>query len=331
MELLKLDDLNTVLEELYEARTKWYFVGLKLKVPVDTLDSIKTQSDDPNECLLQALKHWLKMVDPKPTWQALVDALRGRLVEEHQLANSIEEKYCLRNKTPVLLARVKDTLKVLQKDVKSSREKIKPVVQDVIDDFIRTSLQSGQSLESVQKQLRALHKEEFLIAEDMYRKAEKLAIEIHTQLTSEESSVAIISVPTTKASEPLFNKDTVYHAGICSLVVTTCNAGNYQSFFKKGDLVPGHTLQAVSISRSKQDRYLVAKQDDSVYYFAFQSQPKLLEWQQFMSFNGGNLYCIPIEEIALHIGFESTSKCTCILNLYQERVLHYLANFAGIV
>lgn len=291
---LKLDDLSTVLEELHEARTKWYCIGLKLKIPVDTLDSIKTQSDNPGECLLQALKHWLKTVDPKPTWQALVDALRSCLVEEHQLASSIEEKYHPRNKTPVLLVRVKDTLKVLQKDVKSSREKTKPVVQDVIDDFIRTSLQSGQSLEGVQKQLQALYKEEFLITEDIYRKAEELAIETHTQLSSEESTAAVVSVPTAKTSEPLFSKDTVYHAGICSLVVTTCDAGNYQSIFKKKDLVPGHSFRAVSVSRSKQDCYLVAKQGDSTYYFAFQSQPNLLEWQQFLSFDGGNKYGIHI-------------------------------------
>lgn len=288
---LKLDDLNTVLEELYEARTKWYFIGLKLKVPVDTLDSIKAQSDDPNECLLQVLKHWLKTVDPKPMWEALVDGLRGRLVEEHQLASSIEEKYCRRSKTPFLLTRVKDTLKVLQKDVESSEEKIK-VVQGVVDKFITDSFQSGQGLESVQRQLQILHKEELLITEDMFKKAEELAIETHTQLSSGDSSAAVMPGPSVKTSEPLFSKDTVYHAGICSLVVTTCDAGNYQSFFKKKHLVPGHSFRAVSISRSKQDCYLVAEQDYSTYYFAFQSQPNLLEWQQFSSFNEGNIYLL---------------------------------------
>ena len=286
---LSSDDLITVLEELHEARTKWYYIGLTLKVPASTLDGIEAQSNDPKRCLIRAVQHWLRTVDPKPTWQALADALRSCLVEEHQLASSIEEKYCRRSKTPVLLARVKDTLKVLQKDVESSREQSK-VVQGVVNKFITTSLQTGQSLESVQKQLQILHKDEFLIAEDTYKKAEELAIETHTQLSS-DSTAAVISVPTTKASEPLFNKDTVYHAGICSLAVTTCDAGNYQSIFKNQDLVPGHSFRAVSISRSKQDRYLVAEQDDSTYYFAFQSQPKLLEWQQFMSFNEGNTYC----------------------------------------
>ena len=156
-----------------------------------------------------------------------------------------------------------------------------------MDKFITTSLQSGQSLESVREQLQILHKDDFLITEDTYKKGEEVAIETHTQLSS-ESSAAVVSGPAAKASEPLFSKDTVHHAGICSLVVTTCDAGNYQSFFKKKDLVPGHSFKAVSISRSKQDRYLVARQGDSTYYFAFQSQPKLLEWQQFISFNEGN-------------------------------------------
>ena len=286
---LSSDDLITVLKELHEACTKWYYIGLTLKVPASTLDGIEAQSNDPKKCLLRAVQHWLRTVDPKPTWQALADALKSCLVEEHQLASNIEEKYCCRSKTPFLLTRVKDTLKVL-KDVESSEEKIK-VVQGVVDKFITDSLQSGQSLESVQEQLQILHKEELLITKDVYEKAEELAIETHTQLSSGDSSAPVIPGPTVKTNEPLFSKDTIYHAGICSLAVTTCDAGNYQSFFKKEDLVPGHSFQAVSISRSKQDRYLVAKQNDSTYYFAFQSQPKLLEWQQFMSFNGGNLYC----------------------------------------
>ena len=288
---LSPDGLITVLEELHEACTKWYYIGLTLKVPASTLDGIEAQSNDQKKCLLRVIQHWLKTVDPKPTWQALVDALRSRLVEEHPLASSIEEKYCPRTKTPVLLARVKDTLKVLQKDVESSREK-STVVQGVVDKFITTSLQSGQSLESVQEQLQILHKEELLISEDTYKKAKELAIETHTQLSSESSAAVVMSVQTAKASEPLFSKDTVYHAGICSLAVTTCDAGNYQSFFKKKDLVPGHSFRAVSISRSKEDRYLVARQGDATYYFAFQSQPNLLEWQQFFSFNEGNVHFV---------------------------------------
>ena len=288
---LSLDDLSTVLKELHEARTKWYYIGLELKVPVGTLESIEAQSNDPKKCLLEALKHWLKTVDLKPTWQALVDALRSCLVEENQLANRLEEMHCPKMKVLPLLERARNTLKAFQ-DVESSEEKTK-VVQNVTDKFVTTSLQSGQSLESVQMQLQKLHKEEFLITEGTFKKAQELAIKIHSQLPPVEFGAAVALMPVSKASQPLFSKDTVYHAGICSFAVSTCDAGNYQSFFKKKDLVPGHSFQAVSISRSKQDRYLVARQGDSTYYFAFQSEPHLLEWaKKFTSFNEGNIHCV---------------------------------------
>ena len=43
---LSLEDLSDVQEELYVARTKWYKVGLRLKVPVDILDCIRKEFDD---------------------------------------------------------------------------------------------------------------------------------------------------------------------------------------------------------------------------------------------------------------------------------------------
>ena len=90
---LNVDDLGTVLQEAYEARNKWYDIGLGLKVSVATLDGIKSQSDDPKDCLRETLKPWLKGTDPKPTWRALVEALKSCIVEEHQLAKRLEAKY----------------------------------------------------------------------------------------------------------------------------------------------------------------------------------------------------------------------------------------------
>ena len=287
---LSLDDLSIVRKELHEARTKWYDIGLELKVPVGTLDSIKAQSDDPKECLLEALKHWLKTVDPKPTWQVLVDALRSCVVEENQLANSLEEKHCPKSKTSPLLERARDTLKHVHNVTSGVKDDF---VQDILNEFVTTSLQSGKSLAKVQVQLQKLHKEDFLIKEGTFKKAQELAIETDEQLPPPESGATVALMPVSKASQPLFSKDTVYHAGICSFAVSTCDAGNYQSFFKKKDLVPGHSFQAVSISWSKQDRYLIARQGDSTYYFAFQSEPHLLEWaKKFTSFDEGNIHCV---------------------------------------
>ena len=89
----------------------------------------------------------------------------------------------------------------------------------------------------------------------------------------------------------LFSKDTVYHAGICSLAVNDvkeCDPGNYQKFFQKNPLIPGHDFQEVSISKSKKDRYLIARQGESTVYIAFQSEPCIQQWPKlFRSFSEG--------------------------------------------
>ena len=40
---LKVDNLGLVLEETYEARARWYNLGLVLRVSVSALDSIKAE------------------------------------------------------------------------------------------------------------------------------------------------------------------------------------------------------------------------------------------------------------------------------------------------
>jgi len=51
------DDLGDVYEESYEAHTKWYFISLWLKLPVNTLDGIKAQcGSELVECFCEMLK-----------------------------------------------------------------------------------------------------------------------------------------------------------------------------------------------------------------------------------------------------------------------------------
>ena len=92
---LSLDDLGDVKEELYKARTKWYDVGLKLKVLMGTLDSIRVQYYDPGDQLCEMLKPWLKgAAKSRPKWEVLVEVLRSPLIEEPNLADHLEGKYC---------------------------------------------------------------------------------------------------------------------------------------------------------------------------------------------------------------------------------------------
>ena len=72
-------------------RTKWKMIGLGLRLPHSDLEAM---SSSPQDCLERSMSKWLKRVDPPPTWQAIVDVLRSPLVNEHWLANYLEEKFC---------------------------------------------------------------------------------------------------------------------------------------------------------------------------------------------------------------------------------------------
>ena len=193
----------------------------------------------------------------------------------------------------VLLKLVRDCLN----PVKAFSTDVKHVVAtEALGQFAVDSVNFGRKLEYVHEQLLRLQKEEFpsCISDAICEKSYELAVQRHKEVVN--TSFAVSEQPQQPASEPLFCKDTIYHASICSRIVsdTTYDAGNYQKAFKNQDVVPGHSFTSVSMSRkkhdprSKQDRYLVAQKGESTYYFAFQSEPNLSEWGRlFHSFDEG--------------------------------------------
>ena len=93
---LSVNNLKVLFPALYPARTKWYDIGLLLDVPVDTLDTIKSENkDDLGACLREMLHYALKSWDPKLTWKRVVDALKNEVVGNMELADSLSSKYCL--------------------------------------------------------------------------------------------------------------------------------------------------------------------------------------------------------------------------------------------
>ena len=85
--------LSTVRNEIHDARTKWYDIGLELKVAESTLKSIESRYEDDKICLREVIAAWLRAGD-NATWESLVDALRTRVVDEPRLAADLEAKYC---------------------------------------------------------------------------------------------------------------------------------------------------------------------------------------------------------------------------------------------
>ena len=89
-----MEDLGEVIQATYEARAKWYHIGIQLKLPVGTLDAIRSDFPDSTDCLTRMCSRWLRRVNPKPAWPALTKALESSPVGEGHLAQQLRDKYC---------------------------------------------------------------------------------------------------------------------------------------------------------------------------------------------------------------------------------------------
>jgi len=72
---------------------KWYFLGVQLQVPIETLKGIRRETPTMSECLLEMLTCWVKHTNPLPTWEALAEALESPPLGERTLAQQLRYKY----------------------------------------------------------------------------------------------------------------------------------------------------------------------------------------------------------------------------------------------
>ena len=98
---LSVNDLPVIIEELNDARAKWYDVGLQLRMSVGTLNAINKDYNSTSDCLRETLTTWLKTCPSLPTWSNIVGALRSSTVGEIRLAADLQQKYCLTQVTSV--------------------------------------------------------------------------------------------------------------------------------------------------------------------------------------------------------------------------------------
>ena len=88
MAFLTPDDLATVKRFLFEAKRKWYNIGLELGVKDPILDEIQAKhGTDYDACLREMLQNWLRFNPNKPTWDRLANALKEQAVAENELAD----------------------------------------------------------------------------------------------------------------------------------------------------------------------------------------------------------------------------------------------------
>ena len=96
---LAIDDLSEVTDKLHNfSKAKWKALGRKLGLSEEVLDKVKAdyKEEGVDECLVEMLKHWLRMnykaSDSKlPTWSNLADAVEK--TGDPALAKTIREHY----------------------------------------------------------------------------------------------------------------------------------------------------------------------------------------------------------------------------------------------
>ena len=92
-ETLNVNAALEIAEEIYEAKNKSELLGRKLKIPKCDVESILTQYSKPEDRLFHVIEEFLKQVEPRPTWRAILDALNSRLIALPHVVKEIERNH----------------------------------------------------------------------------------------------------------------------------------------------------------------------------------------------------------------------------------------------
>ena len=85
-----MDDFFTVHEYLLDAKMKWFYIGMRLKVEVEDLEAIDDTKANMDDRLLEMIKIWLQKGTNK-TWHAVIAALESKVVGRPDVAEKIKE------------------------------------------------------------------------------------------------------------------------------------------------------------------------------------------------------------------------------------------------
>ena len=89
---LKTANLSKVQDLLWDARPDWFNLGLALGINVPTLRAIRQDNNNvTNPCFTEMLSEWLKMIDPLPTWEGLISALKQRSVGQKEVSKRVKQ------------------------------------------------------------------------------------------------------------------------------------------------------------------------------------------------------------------------------------------------
>ena len=89
--VLGIGDLDTVLEAVWEAKEKWFYIGLKLGIKKNKLDTIKGDKQNIEDCFTEVIMNWLSNDEATYTctWAAMAAALRSPSVRFGHVADKL--------------------------------------------------------------------------------------------------------------------------------------------------------------------------------------------------------------------------------------------------
>ena len=79
--------LKNVIDRAWEARIKWYRIGLQLEIEASDLDIINKSYEKPDGCFMEMIQQWLH--NTGGSWIKLIDALSHKSVGYNKLAKSV--------------------------------------------------------------------------------------------------------------------------------------------------------------------------------------------------------------------------------------------------
>ena len=89
-------DLPIIVEELSNATSKWFNIGIQFNLEFDKLERIRNDHKDiADNCFPHMIVAWLRSSSQVPkTWSTLANVLKRQCIGFGELAAEIEEKYC---------------------------------------------------------------------------------------------------------------------------------------------------------------------------------------------------------------------------------------------
>ena len=87
--------VKQVIAELIPNTNRWYDIAVYLEIDLTQIERIRLDKDNEQQRFYAVVEKWQKNGRPLFTWSTVVQVLTSQIVQEHNLAENIRQKYVL--------------------------------------------------------------------------------------------------------------------------------------------------------------------------------------------------------------------------------------------